>query len=155
MPGPSNPPLIRHARADDAAPIAVLAHAAYAKYIARIGREPAPMRADFAAAIAVGRVVVIETAGVVAGYMIAWPDRDAYLVDNIAVDPARQGEGLGRRLMDHAAGEAKRRRLPAIRLYTNVAMTENLSMYAHLGFVETHRVHEDGFHRIYLHLQLL
>ena len=73
MPGPSNPPLIRQARADDAAPIAAIARAAYAEYIARIGREPAPMRADFAAAIAAGRVVVIETAGVVAGYMIAWP----------------------------------------------------------------------------------
>jgi hypothetical protein len=40
--------------------------------------------------------------------------------------------------------------LSAIRLYTNAAMTENLSMYAHLGFVETHRAVEKGFDRVYL-----
>src|SRR5262249_40890865 len=78
------------------------------------------------------------------------PITDAYLVDNIAIDPARQGEGLGRQLMDHAVGEARRRRLSAIRLYTNAAMTENLSIYAHMGFVETHRAVEKGFNRIYL-----
>jgi len=33
-------------------------------------------------------------------------------------------------------------------------MTENLSMYAHLGFVETHRVTEDGFNRVYMSLNL-
>ena len=61
-------------------------------------------------------------------------------IDNIAVDPARQGQGLGRRLLDHAAREARRRHLPAVELYTNAAMTENLAMYARMGFVETHRV---------------
>src|SRR5215475_10194172 len=63
------------------------------------------MVADFAAEVAAGHVVVIATAGAVDGYMIAWPETDAYLVDNIAIDPARQGEGLGRQLMDHAVGE--------------------------------------------------
>jgi ribosomal protein S18 acetylase RimI-like enzyme len=94
--------------------------------------------------------VVIGTAGAVDGYMIAWPETDAYFLDNIAIDPARQGEGLGRQLIDHAVGEAKRRRLAALRLYTNAAMTENLSMYAHMGFVETHRAVEKGFDRVYL-----
>jgi len=144
------PPLIRKAMPEDAARIGAIARAAYAKYVPRIGREPAPMVADFAAEVAAGRVVVIGTAGAVDGYMIAWPESDAYLIDNIAIDPARQGQGLGRQLMDHAVGEAKRRRLPAIRLYTNAAMTENLSIYAHMGFVETHRAVEKGFNRVYL-----
>jgi len=52
--------------------------------------------------------------------------------------------------MDHAVSEARRRRLSAVRLYTNAAMTENLSMYAHMGFVETHRAVEKGFDRVYL-----
>ena len=144
------PPLIRKATAEDAARIGAIARAAYGKYVPRIGREPAPMVADFAAEVAAGRVVVIATAGAVDGYRIAWPESDAYFIDNIAIDPARQGEGLGRQLMDHAVGEAKRRRLPAIRLYTNAAMMENLSMYAHMGFVETHRAMEKGFNRVYL-----
>ena len=112
------------------------------------------MRADFAAEAAAGHVVVIETAGEVDGYMIAWPETDAYFIENIAVDPARQGQGLGRQLIDQAIEEGRRLRLPALRLYTNAAMTENLLMYAHLGFVETHRAMEKGFHRVYLRLSL-
>jgi ribosomal protein S18 acetylase RimI-like enzyme len=144
------PPLIRKATAEDAARIGAIARAAYAKYVPRIGREPAPMVADFAAEVAAGRVVVIGTAGAVDGYMIAWPETDAYVIDNIAIDPARQGEGLGRQLMDHAVSEARRRRLSAVRLHTNAAMTENLSMYAHMGFVEIHRAVEKGFNRVYM-----
>ena len=144
------PPLIRKATAEDTARIGAIARAAYAKYVPRIGREPAPMVADFAAEVAAGRVVVIGTAGAVDGYMIAWPETDAYFIGNVAIDPARQGEGLGRQLMDHAVGEASRRRLSAVRLYTNAAMTENLSMYAHMGFVETHRAVEKAFDRVYL-----
>ena len=89
------PPLIRKATAEDAARIGAIARAAYAKYVPRIGREPPPMVADFAAEVAAGRVVVIEMARAVDGYMIAWPETDAYFIDNIAIDPARQGEGLG------------------------------------------------------------
>jgi ribosomal protein S18 acetylase RimI-like enzyme len=140
---------IRGARAGDAARIGEIARAAYGKYVPRIGRAPAPMVADFAAEIAAGRVVVIE-AGAVAGYMIAWPEKDGYLIDNIAVDPAWQGRGFGRRLMDHGEREARRHALDAIRLYTNAAMTENLSLYTRLGFVETHRAVEQGFCRVFM-----
>jgi ribosomal protein S18 acetylase RimI-like enzyme len=119
-----------------------------------MGRQPLPMVADYAGLIAAGHVVVIETAGAVDGYMVAWPEAAAYFVDNIGVDPARQGKGLGRKLMDHAVAEAKRRHLPAIRLYTNPAMTENLSMYAHIGFIETHRVVEKGIDRVYMRWNL-
>jgi len=154
MTTPSNTPLIRSATADDAARIGAVARAAYAKYVPRIGREPAPMVADFDAEIAAHRIVVIETAGKVGGYMIAWPEADAYFIDNIAVDPACQGEGLGRRLMEYAAAEANRLRLSALRLYTNVLMIENLSIYAHLGFVETHRAIEKGFDRVYMRRSL-
>jgi hypothetical protein len=61
---------------------------------------------------------------------------------------------LGRCLIEHAVAEANRLRLPALRLYTNAQMTENLSMYAHIGFAETHRAVEKGFHRVYLRWQL-
>src|SRR5258708_10647007 len=105
------PPLIRKATAEDTACIGRIARAAYAKYVPRIGREPAPMVADFAAEVAAGRVVVIGTAGAVDGYMIAWPETDAYFIYNIAIDPARQGEGLGGQLMGPAVREARRRRL--------------------------------------------
>jgi ribosomal protein S18 acetylase RimI-like enzyme len=143
-------PSIRKGRPNDAVRIGAIARAAYSKYVLRIGREPAPMLADFASEIAADRVAVIETGGNVVGYMIAWREMDAFFIDNIAVDPARQGEGLGRRLIDHAASEARHHHLSVVRLYTNAAMTENLSMYAHMGFVETHRATEKGFHRVYM-----
>ena len=49
---------IRRASAEDAGRIGAIARAAYTKYIARIGREPSPMAADFAAQIVANRVVV-------------------------------------------------------------------------------------------------
>jgi ribosomal protein S18 acetylase RimI-like enzyme len=123
-----------------------IAHEAYIKYVPRIGREPPPMLADFAAEIAAGHVVVIEVAQLVEGYLISWPKIDVYFIDNIAVNPAHQGLGLGRQLMEYAVREAKRHNLSAIQLYTNATMTENLAIYAHMGFVETHRVMETQFH---------
>lgn len=144
------PPEIRAATATDAPKIGAIAHAAYAKYVPRIGREPPPMVADFAALIARRLLVVIEDDGEVRGFMIAWPEGDAYLIDNIAVDPLVQGRGLGRKLIGHAAGEARRLGLSALRLYTNVAMTENLAMYRRIGFTETHRAVENGLNRVYM-----
>jgi len=141
---------IRRATAADAARMRAIALAAYARYVPRIGREPAPMGADYEAEIAANHAVVIEAAGRVRGYMIAWPESDAYFIDNIGVDPECQGGGLGRGLIDHAASQADRLRLPALRLYTNALMSENLAMYAHIGFVETHRALEKGFHRVYM-----
>jgi ribosomal protein S18 acetylase RimI-like enzyme len=150
----SSTPLIRRATANDLDWIRAIARAAYGKYVPRLGREPAPMVADFGAEIAAQRVVVIATEGKVSGYMIAWPEADAYFIDNIAVDPQCQDEGLGRRLIEHAAAQAGRLGLSAVRLHTNVMMTENLSIYAHIGFIETHRAVENGFHRVHLRWRL-
>lgn len=144
------PAAIRRATPNDTDRIRAIARAAYVKYVARIGREPAPMVADFATLIAEGHAVVVEDHDGIKGYMIGWAEADAYVIDNIAVDPAYQGQGLGRHLIECAATEATRLRLLAVRLYTNVAMTENLAMYARIGFVETHRATEDGFQRAYL-----
>jgi ribosomal protein S18 acetylase RimI-like enzyme len=138
--------LIRRATEGDVARIVAIARAAYTKYVARIGREPPPMLADFAVEIAAGHVVVFEIAGTVEGYLISWPKMEVYFIDNVAVDPSHHGLGLGRQLIDYAVREAKRHNLSAIQLYTNSTMTENIAMYAHLGFVETHRVMETQFH---------
>jgi ribosomal protein S18 acetylase RimI-like enzyme len=147
---------IRRASEADLARIVAIARAAYVKYVPRIGREPPPMLADFAAEIAAGHVVVFEIGGKVEGYLISWPKTETYFVDNIAVDPAHQGLGLGRQLMEYAVDEAKRLNLSAIELCTNSTMTENLAIYARMGFVETHRVLETqfnietGFPRVYM-----
>lgn len=154
MKAPNDPPSIRTASLDDVPRIRAIARAAYAKYVPRIGRDPAPMAADYEGEVAAHRVVVINLDGSVSGYMVAWPEADGYFIDNIGVEPQAQGKSLGGRLIKHAAVEAHRLRLPALRLYTNAAMSENLSMYRYLGFVDTHRVAEKGFNRIYMRLGL-
>jgi len=137
--------MIRRAKEGDVGRMIAIARAAYIKYVPRIGREPPPMLADFAAEIAAGHAAVLEITGTVEGYLISWPKTEAYFIDNIAVDPAHQGLGLGRQLMEYAVREAKGHNLSAIQLSTNVTMTENLAMDAHMAFVETHRVLETPF----------
>ena len=39
-------------------------------------------------------------------------------------------------------------------LYTHVLMTENQALYRRLGYVETGRVTEKGFDRVYMQLNL-
>ncbi|HLH87053.1 MAG TPA: GNAT family N-acetyltransferase [Xanthobacteraceae bacterium] len=145
---------VRAAAPNDAARLREIAQAAYAKYVPRIGREPMPMSADYGAEIAAGRVTVIEIGGAVAGYIVAWAEPDAYYIHNVAVDPVRQGLGLGRTLIDAAVQAARRHGLGAIRLYTNAAMHENLALYARIGFAETRRAREDGFERVFMRWDL-
>jgi ribosomal protein S18 acetylase RimI-like enzyme len=141
---------IRAARPDDTQKVGAITRAAYAKYVSRIGREPMPMTENFVAAIARGTVVVIEADGLVRGCLIGWTEPDAYFIESIAVDPAAQGQGLGRRLIDYAAERARVSGLRAVRLYTNAAMTENLVLYRRIGFTETHRTMENGLNRVYM-----
>ncbi len=54
-------------------------------------------------------------------------------------------------MLTFAEDEAKRRRLHRLMLYTNEAMTENLLLYAHLGYAEVRRASEDGYRRVFMH----
>jgi ribosomal protein S18 acetylase RimI-like enzyme len=80
---------------------------------------------------------------------------DHLFVDNIAVDPRRQGNSLGTRLMAFAEAVARERGLPEIRLYTNVVMSKNFAFYRRLGFTETGRRREHGFDRVYVMKSLI
>ena len=140
--------------AGDVAAIAAIARAAYEKYVTRIGREPAPMVADFAGLVAAGEVHVLLAGGGPAGFIVIRSGEGHLFVENVALHPERQGEGLGRRLLDFAEASARDRGLGALRLYTNVKMNENFPFYAGLGFTETERRHEDGFDRVYFEKRL-
>jgi hypothetical protein len=39
-------------------------------------------------------------------------------------------------------------------LYTNEVMTENLAIYAHLGYRETSRAEQDAYHRVFMEKRL-
>jgi ribosomal protein S18 acetylase RimI-like enzyme len=142
--------LLRPALAGDVPAIADCARAAYRRYVPRIGREPAPMVADFAALVAAGEIHVLLAGAALAGFVVIRPGADHLFIENVAVHPDRQGRGIGRKLLAFAESAAVARGLPALKLYTNVKMTENFPFYESLGFVETERRHEDGFDRVYM-----
>lgn len=140
---------IDKAMARDLSAIRACAEAAYAVYVPRIGRQPAPMRADFAGHLAREELFAAYREGEVVGYIVLYPRADHLHVENLAVGVSQQGKGIGRALMDFAQAQAVRLNLAAIELYTNAKMTENLTLYPKLGFVETGRRTEDGFDRVY------
>ncbi len=146
---------IRPALAADVPAIARIVHEAYAPYIPRMGQPPGPMLDDYPARVAEHVVWVLETdakedGGAIVGIVVLLDAPDHLLLDNVAVAAGRHGQGLGRRLIDFAEAEARRRGRPELRLYTHVTMVENQALYRRLGFVETHRVTEKGFERVYM-----
>jgi len=62
------------------------------------------------------------------------PHADHVFIENVAVLPERQGQGLGRRLLAHAEDQARRRDLDEVRLETNAAMNTNVALYRSLGY---------------------
>src|ERR1700754_5167854 len=79
---------------------------AYEKYIARIGRPPAPMTADYAAALEHSRVWVLECDDAIVGALVTEDHADHLLLETIAVAPGAQGSGYGRLLLDRAELDA-------------------------------------------------
>ncbi len=146
--------MIRPATLDDAAAIGALVGRAYARWAASIGRKPLPMLADYAAVVKAGMTSVLVADGTIAGVLVLEAHPDHLLIENVAVDPPCQHRSFGRHLMAHAEDEARRLGLDLLRLYTNVAMVENIAMYARLGYVETHRSVQDGRHRAFMEKRL-
>ena len=140
---------IRLAAEGDAPVLARIAVAAYQHYVPRIGRPPAPMTADYPAAVRRGQAWVAAVDGEVAGFIILIPQPGCLLLENVAVLPAAQGRGVGARLLALAEDRARALHVPEIRLYTNAAMTENLAYYPRHGYTQTHRAQQDGFCRVF------
>ena len=147
-------PRIRPAEAADLAPIERIVRDAYTRYIERMGKPPGPMLDDYRRRIREHAIWVLEQAGAVVAALVLIPESDHLLLDNIVVDPAQQGKGLGRRLMDFAEAEARRRGYDEIRLYTHQTMTENIAMYRRLGYEETGRGAQAGYERVFLRKRL-
>ena len=122
---------IRPAGPDDLDAVRRIARAAYAP---RIGREPAPMVADFATSIAAGELWVAGAP--VAGFVVAYPRGDHWHLENVAVEPSAQGAGLDGALIAHVEAMARAAGARAVEPYTNALMTRNRSLYPRLGYTE-------------------
>jgi ribosomal protein S18 acetylase RimI-like enzyme len=148
-------PQIRAATAADLPAITDIVDQAYRHYIARIGKPPGPMLDDYAARVSEGVVWVVEEGAVIAAMIVLVPAPNYLLLDNIAVSPARQGLGLGHRLLAFAEDEALRCGYREIRLYTHQIMLENQRLYASIGYEETGRGTEAGYDRVFMRKQLV
>ena len=126
--------------------------AAYARYLNRMDRPPAPVLNDYRAETAAGQVWVLGEP--VIGVIVLISEEGRLMVENVAVNPSAQGAGYGRRLMEFAEQQAQSRGLSRMTLYTNEIMTENLAIYSRLGYRETARRIEDGYRRVYMDKRL-
>lgn len=166
---------ILRATPDHVPAIRAMVQAAYAKYVDRIGRPPAPMLADYEQILEEGKqevwVLAVPESNTEAkpspppppppstavGSIILAPDSScaaALKINNLVVDPSSQGKGYGRVLMGFAEELARSRGRDKLTLFTNVMMWENIGLYAKLGFAEVGRRVEDGYERVYFEKDL-
>ena len=147
---------LRQAGADDAPAITACVLRAYAKYVGRIPYPPKPVLADYAAVVRESPTWLLDQEGHCVGVLVLVPEADHLLIENVAVEPAHQGQGLGRQLLlDFAETEARRLGLPAMRLYTNALMTENVALYTARGYVETERRATDAREAVFMRKWLI
>ena len=131
---PDGPPTLRRATLDDADRVREIVRAAYAKWVPVIGREPMPMRVDYAEAIGAHRIDLVLLQGEPAGLIETRAEVDHLWIENVAVRPEDQGRGLGRRLLALAEALADESALAELRLLTNEAFADNVALYGKLGY---------------------
>jgi ribosomal protein S18 acetylase RimI-like enzyme len=152
--GQRTPPLLRRATRKDAGAIKALVSDAYAIYLSRIGRWPEPATADYRRVVTTAETWVAVEAATIIGVLAFRPTAAVVLIENVAVAPSHQGRGIGSALLRLAERRARESGASVLELYTNEAMTENLTLYRRLGYTEVGRRTEHGFRRVYLQLAL-
>ena len=125
---------IREGRAGDAEAIRALTHIAYAKWVPVLGRAPVPMEADYEKALQHHHFELLYVDSQFAALIETIAEPGFLMIENLAVLPALQGRGLGRRLMARAEQRAAKLGTQEIKLYTEKLMDENVNLYTWLGF---------------------
>ena len=82
---------LRRATADDLPAIRAVIDAAYARYLTRMDKPPAPMFRDYGPSVEVGTTWV--TGSPITAVLTLYPRDDHLYVENIAVDPALRAAG--------------------------------------------------------------
>lgn len=82
-----------------------------------------------------GTLWVVDSPGPV-GFLAATRDGDRLHIDEMDVERAAQGQGLGRRLLAHAIDWARRHGLSRVTLTTFRSVPWNGPFYGSMGFVE-------------------
>lgn len=141
---------VRPAQAGDADAVASCVRAAYGHYVERIGKPPGPLLDDYAKVIRERDVSVAHIDGGIVGVLVTAKTEQGFLLENIAVVPACQGQGIGRALLEMAERLAVHQGFGSIYLYTHEKMTENQDLYRRIGYEEYDRREEQGLARVYM-----
>jgi ribosomal protein S18 acetylase RimI-like enzyme len=126
--------MIRKAKKDDLPKVIACATVAYARYRERLGYDLMPLWMDYEPFLEQDALWILEDERRIVGHMVAWPEDEAFLIFNLAVEPEEQHKGFGHQLLAFAEEEARRRGLTQVRLYTNEKMTENIGLYESVGY---------------------
>jgi ribosomal protein S18 acetylase RimI-like enzyme len=140
---------LRPATPADAPRLTEIVQAAYGNYVERLG-TPRPMVDDYTEVVRRDQVIVAERGGSVVGLVVLQVGDEGFVVDNVAVDPAHKGSGIGRALLGRAEAEARHAGFDSVALYTHELMTENLALYTRIGYVEYDRRAIEGGFLVYL-----
>ena len=81
------------------------------------------------------------------GCVFLTPRPDALYLGKLAVDPAHQGHGHARVLIEHAAQRARALGLPALELQTRVELVANHAAFRRMGFIKTAATAHPGYTR--------
>jgi GNAT superfamily N-acetyltransferase len=92
------------------------------------------MTADYDRAVVEHQLDLLLVDGELAGVIETVDEGDTLLIENVAVSPRFQRQGLGRRLLAHAEQLARDLGRPRIRLLTNQRFEENVLLYRRLGY---------------------
>jgi len=88
-----------------------------------------------------GGIFVVEVDGRVVGCITTWQDREAGIghIPNVAVEATHRGQGLGRRLIEHALQHFRDSGLTHARIETLEQNEVGQHLYTSLGFREVAR----------------
>ena len=119
---------------DDVDAIGTLVRAAYARWVPLSGREPMPMTVDYSVAIAEHDFDLLCEGDTLVGLIETEHRPDHLWIENVAVQPDRQGQGLGKKLLKWAEKRAEVSGTGEIRLLTNGAFEANIKLYKKAGY---------------------
>jgi GNAT superfamily N-acetyltransferase len=91
--------------------------------------------------------IVARAGGRLVGCAFAAERGDHFYLGKLAVDPAVQGAGIGRALVNSIEEHAALRGKPILELQTRIELTGNQATFEKLGFVETARTAHAGYDR--------
>jgi len=92
-------------------------------------------------------LMIAEQDGELVGCVFARTEPESVYLSKLAVDPDRQGRGIGRRLMEEAEDLARDLGRRVLELDTRIELVENHQIFAALGYAKTSEHAHEGFDR--------